>query len=70
MFWRSPTATPPLPEIKDEIEEVALAMFDAWNKHDGNVVIGWEDQPPVYKELVRKLARAAIDKTRELSKSN
>lgn len=52
----------------DEVEQVALAMFDAWNKVDGNVIIGWEDQPPIYKELVRKLARAAILRVRELDK--
>ena len=44
----------------DEVEEVALAMFVAENEIDGNEIIGWEDQPPIYKDRMRAMARAAI----------
>lgn len=53
----------------DETEEVALAMFEAENKIDGNEIIGWEDQPPIYKDRIRAMARAAILKVRVLALS-
>jgi hypothetical protein len=53
-------------DMNDENEAVAIAMFEAENKIDGNVIIGWEDQPPVYKERMLAMARAAILKMRVL----
>ncbi len=55
--------------MSDEVEAVALAMFEAENLIDGNEIIGWEDQPPIYKERVRAMARAAIRRLRILDAS-